>query len=98
MCIYKLAYVEFKVWGLQTTAESWIQKSMVHDVLTLGHKQAYCWIDEWFDMTIDDLRKYEQETKELLDKIMNGDPTKSPATPKSPKQNQTIESGTKEEK
>jgi hypothetical protein len=26
MCIYKVAYVEFKVWGLQTTAESWIQK------------------------------------------------------------------------
>jgi hypothetical protein len=30
-------------------------------------------MDEWYDMTIEDLRKYEQETKELLDKIMKGD-------------------------
>jgi len=82
MCIYKLTYVEFKVWGLQTTAESWIQKSMVHDVLTLGHKQAFCWMDEWFDMTIDDLRKFEQETKEFLDQLLKGE------TPKTPRQSE----------
>jgi len=81
MCIYKLTYVEFKVWGLQTTAESWIQKSMVHDVLTLGHKQAFCWLDEWYDMTIDDLRKFEQETKEFLDQLVKGvTPTGTPKT------------------
>ena len=26
MCIYKVAHVEFRVWGLQTKAEQWIQK------------------------------------------------------------------------
>jgi hypothetical protein len=26
MCIYKLAIVEFRVWGLQTKAEQWLQK------------------------------------------------------------------------
>eukprot|EP01118_Nematostelium_gracile_P008741 TRINITY_DN289_c0_g1_i1.p1 TRINITY_DN289_c0_g1~~TRINITY_DN289_c0_g1_i1.p1 ORF type:complete len:292 (-),score=74.15 TRINITY_DN289_c0_g1_i1:39-914(-) len=71
MCIYKIAYVEFKVWGFQTTAESWIQKSMMKDVLTLGHKQAFCWMDEWVDLTMEDIRKFEEETKELLNKILH---------------------------
>lgn len=26
MCIYKIASVEFKVWGLQTKVEQWLQK------------------------------------------------------------------------
>jgi len=68
MCIYKMATVEFKVWGLQTAVESWLHKSMVRDVMLLGHKQAFCWIDEWFDMSMDDIRKYEDETKLILDK------------------------------
>jgi len=72
MCIYKVTSVEFKVWGLQTRVEQWLQKAMVRDVILLGHKQAFCWIDEWFGMTIEELRKYEDETKALLDKILGG--------------------------
>lgn len=26
MCIYKMTWVEFRVWGLQTKAEQWLQK------------------------------------------------------------------------
>jgi len=69
MCIYKIAYVQFQYWGFQTMAESWIHKSMVRDVVLLGHKQAFCWIDEWFGLTIADIRKYEEETKQYLDKL-----------------------------
>jgi hypothetical protein len=72
MCIYKVAFVEFKVWGLQTRVESWLHKSMVRDVVLLGHKQAYCWIDEWCGLTMEDIRKYEDETKVLLDKLRTG--------------------------
>eukprot|EP01119_Soliformovum_irregulare_P011860 TRINITY_DN3020_c0_g1_i1.p1 TRINITY_DN3020_c0_g1~~TRINITY_DN3020_c0_g1_i1.p1 ORF type:complete len:276 (+),score=75.34 TRINITY_DN3020_c0_g1_i1:51-878(+) len=87
MCIYKITYVEFKMWGVQTKAEQWIQKSMVRDVLLLGHKQAFCWMDEWFGLTMDDIRKYEQETKEYLQKMINGgttSPTASPAASPAP--------------
>jgi len=73
MCIYKLATVEFKVWGLQTRVEAWLHKAMVRDVILLGHKQAFCWIDSWFGMTLEELRKYENETKALLDKIRGGE-------------------------
>ena len=43
---------------------------MVRDVILLGHKQAFCWMDEWFDMKLEDVRKYEEETKEYLDKVL----------------------------
>ncbi len=60
---------------------------MVRDVMLLGHKQAFCWIDEWFTLTMEDIRKYEAETKEILDKIRQGDkpPTPKPSPQTSPK-------------
>lgn len=44
---------------------------MVRDVLLLGHRQAFCWIDEWINLTIEALREYEKETKIYLDKTLN---------------------------
>jgi len=46
---------------------------MVRDVLLLGHKQAFTWMDEWLGMAMDDLRKYEAETKVILDKLRSGE-------------------------
>lgn len=62
MCSYKLVHASFEVWGLQTTVEDFIQKC-IRDVLLLGHRQAFTWIDEWFDMSIDDVRAYEKRTQ-----------------------------------
>jgi len=73
MVIYKVQTVKFQYWGMQTKVEQWLLKSMVRDVLLLGHKQAFCWMDNWIDLTIEDLRKYEEETRQLLDKIRNGE-------------------------
>jgi len=73
MTIYKAAWVEFRVWGLQTKTEQWLHKAMVRDVVLLGHKQAFCWMDEWFGMTMDNIREYEQETKTYLDKLRSGE-------------------------
>jgi hypothetical protein len=27
----------------------------------LGHRQAFTWIDEWYNMTIEDVREYENQ-------------------------------------
>lgn len=27
----------------------------------LGHRQAFAWVDDWVEMTIDDVRAYEEE-------------------------------------
>ena len=42
---------------------------MVQDIITLGHKQAFCWIDDWSEMTLEDIRNFEDETSEILKKV-----------------------------
>jgi hypothetical protein len=27
----------------------------------VGHRQAFAWIDDWYGMTMDDVRQYEKE-------------------------------------
>ncbi|MBN3314282.1 PITC1 protein, partial [Atractosteus spatula] len=63
MCSYKLVTVKFEVWGLQTRVEQFVHK-VVRDVLLLGHRQAFAWVDEWIDMTLDDVREYEKQMHE----------------------------------
>lgn len=62
MCSYKLVHASFEVWGLQTRVEDFIQKC-IRDVLLLGHRQAFAWIDEWYDMSIENVREYEKQTQ-----------------------------------
>lgn len=63
MCSYKLVTVSFDVWGLATRVESFVHK-IIQDVLLLGHRQAFAWIDDWIDMDINDVRTYEKEMQE----------------------------------
>lgn len=69
MCSYKLVDASFEVWGFQTRVEDYIHRC-IRDVLLLGHRQAFTWIDEWIDMSLDDVREYERqlqvETNEKL--------------------------------
>ncbi|XP_026761738.1 cytoplasmic phosphatidylinositol transfer protein 1 [Galleria mellonella] len=97
MCCYKLVNVKFEVWGLQTRVEEYVQGA-IREVLLLGHRQAFAWMDEWYNMTIEDVREYEREMQaktniKLKTTIENAagksdaeEATKSqPDTPKSPK-------------
>ncbi|KAK3601807.1 hypothetical protein CHS0354_041723 [Potamilus streckersoni] len=73
MCSYKAVKVCFDVWGLQTKVEQFAHKT-VRDVLLLGHRQAFAWIDEWIDMTLDDIRMYENKMHEATNKkVIDGD-------------------------
>lgn len=60
MCSYKLVHASFEVWGLQTRVEDFIQRC-IRDVLLLGHRQAFTWIDNWYEMSIEDVRQYERQ-------------------------------------
>lgn len=33
-----------------------------------AHRQAWCWQDEWFGLTMEDIRRLERETQALLEK------------------------------
>ncbi|XP_063700959.1 cytoplasmic phosphatidylinositol transfer protein 1 [Culicoides brevitarsis] len=70
MCSYKLVHVAFEVWGLQTKVESYIH-SCIREILLLGHRQAFTWIDEWYNMSLEDVREYESRIqKETNEKVL----------------------------
>jgi hypothetical protein len=63
MCSYKLVHASFEVWGFQTRVEDFIHRC-IRDVLLLGHRQAFTWIDQWYDMDIEAVRAYEKQQQE----------------------------------
>lgn len=63
MCTYKVVQASFEVWGLQTRVEELIHQT-IREILTIGHRQAFAWIDEWYDMKIEDVREYEKKIYE----------------------------------
>jgi len=67
MCSYKVVTVEFKTWFLSSKVESYIH-SVIKQILLLGHRQAFCWLDEWYDLTLEQIREIEEKTKIFLDK------------------------------
>ena len=38
-------------------------------VFTNFHRQVFCWLDNWFDLTMDDIRRIEEESKKELDEV-----------------------------
>uniref|UniRef100_A0A8C9TXJ2 Phosphatidylinositol transfer protein cytoplasmic 1 n=1 Tax=Scleropages formosus TaxID=113540 RepID=A0A8C9TXJ2_SCLFO len=60
MCSYKLVRVKFEVWGLQTRVEQFVHK-VIRDILLVAHRQAFAWVDEWYAMTLEDVRKFEAQ-------------------------------------
>jgi hypothetical protein len=34
------------------------------DILLVGHRQAFAWVDEWYDMIMDDVQEYEKNMHE----------------------------------
>ncbi|XP_008548807.1 cytoplasmic phosphatidylinositol transfer protein 1 [Microplitis demolitor] len=81
MCSYKLVDASFEVWGMQTRVEDFIQKC-IRDILLLGHRQAFAWIDEWHDMTLDDVREYEKKMHAATNEKIQ--PKTEPANPSQP--------------
>uniref|UniRef100_A0A8C5ZFG7 Phosphatidylinositol transfer protein cytoplasmic 1 n=1 Tax=Marmota marmota marmota TaxID=9994 RepID=A0A8C5ZFG7_MARMA len=41
---------------------------VVRDILLIGHRQAFAWVDEWYDMTMDEVREFERATQEATNK------------------------------
>jgi len=64
MCSYKLVDVRFDMmYLLQGRIEEFVHKS-IREILLVGHRQAFAWIDEWFGMTLEDVRDYEARMQE----------------------------------
>ncbi|CAG8551216.1 226_t:CDS:2 [Funneliformis mosseae] len=73
MTCYKLVTVEFKWFGMQSKIESFIQSKM-QSLFTKFHRQLFCCTDKWFGMTMDDIRAFEDKTKDDLDESRSNPP------------------------
>jgi hypothetical protein len=60
VCAYKLVTVEFNYPGLRKRGEKLIH-DVIRSVYLRTHRQAFCWIDEWIDLTDEELRIFEKE-------------------------------------
>jgi len=69
MCAYKLVRCNFNYWGLQGRVETLIH-TQEKRIFTNFHRQVYCWMDKWYGMTMQDIRRLEDKTKEDLDKMI----------------------------
>uniref|UniRef100_A0A0K2VJ59 Phosphatidylinositol transfer protein N-terminal domain-containing protein n=1 Tax=Lepeophtheirus salmonis TaxID=72036 RepID=A0A0K2VJ59_LEPSM len=75
MCSYKNVEVKLDIWGLQGRIENYIQNA-IREILLVGHKQAFAWIDDWYGMTESEVRDYESIMQsETNDKVKCSAPT-----------------------
>ncbi|XP_005524305.1 PREDICTED: membrane-associated phosphatidylinositol transfer protein 2 isoform X4 [Pseudopodoces humilis] len=70
MCAYKLCKVEFRYWGMQSKIERFIHDVGLRKVMVRAHRQAWCWQDEWYGLTIEDIRQLEKEAQLMLARKM----------------------------
>jgi hypothetical protein len=66
MCAYKLCRIECAFWGCQSRVEKLISESVLRHTILMSHRQAWCWQDEYVDLTMDDVRQLEIETQRYL--------------------------------
>ena len=63
ICSYKVLRVNYDVWMLQGKVEAHVA-SQLRDFILLAHRQTFAWMDEWYGMTMEEVRAYEKEMKE----------------------------------
>jgi len=80
MTCYKLVSVEFKMFGFQGRVEKFLQ-TFERDLFLKFHRQVYCWLDEWYGMTLEDVRNFETKIKaDLDDKLKAGEAGDEPSS------------------
>lgn len=85
MTCYKVVKLRFKVFGIQTKAEQWGHHYGIRAPFLKYHRKLFCWIDEWFGLTIDDIRAMEEETaritrEKIAASLLESDPSSAAAT------------------
>ncbi|KAB0792480.1 hypothetical protein PPYR_14439 [Photinus pyralis] len=70
MCAYKLCRVEFRYWGMQTKLERFIHDVALRKTMVRAHRQAWAWQDEWYGLSMEDIREIERQTQLALKRKM----------------------------
>lgn len=65
MTCYKVCKLRFKVFGLQSKVEQWGHQYGLRAPFLKYHRKLFCWIDEWYGLTLSDIRAMEAETARI---------------------------------
>lgn len=68
MCCYKLVKVKMSVFAFQGKLESWILNTQL-DYFVKFYKKVFCLLDEWYPLNIQQIRTFEEQTKQELAKV-----------------------------
>ncbi|KAN0032393.1 hypothetical protein ACTFIV_006287 [Dictyostelium citrinum] len=66
MVVYKLVTVNFNYWGFQTKVENLVQTNGLREVFLKAHRSLFCWMDEWIDLSEEQIEQFEQSTYQLM--------------------------------
>jgi len=83
MCAYKLVTVNFNYWGLRNKVEKLLQDVIRNIYLTI-HRQSFCWIDEWYDLSPEKIKVFEEKVKVNLNKISSSQRIEESKAPEKP--------------
>jgi len=60
MCCYKVVTILFKIWGVQGKGENFLM-DMESQIFLKFHKEIFCWLDDWFGLSMDEIIATEQK-------------------------------------
>jgi len=80
MCVYKLVTTSFKYWGVQDKLENVMQKKGFGETFYKMHRPMLPWMNEWYGMTKDDIRVYEERTRVFLEQLKQGEAVQAPTS------------------
>ncbi|CAM6098589.1 unnamed protein product [Calypogeia fissa] len=79
MCAYKLVKAEANYWGVQSRAEK-LMLSGIRQIVLLTHRNAFGYIDEWFDLSIEEISARETQERQSLKAVVKQPPIIDPNT------------------
>ena len=65
--VYKLVFCKFKKWPFETMATKMIM-GVQERFIVLFHRRLFCWLDEYHDLNMKEIRVLEKEVQEELDR------------------------------
>lgn len=69
MCVYKLVVAQFKVKAVKKKAESLMTKMGMRDLLLPFHRHIFCWMDDWYDKSLEEILAFEKEIQAELNQL-----------------------------
>lgn len=67
MCCYKLVTIQMQIFAFQSRLESWILGTQGNYFVKF-YKKVFCLLDEWYGMSMNDIRNMEDDVQRELDK------------------------------